>query len=328
MIFISWAEDCSRSDGLAKQLKGKSYMIYSPFWGSNAYTILFKYISQSVKTAWVLLKTRPRVIFVMTPPVITCCVVWLYAKLTGAKYVIDAHTAAFLYPAWKKIIFLHRFFSRAAATTIVTNSHLEEIVLGWGAHATLVPDVPILLEEHGMVDLGDGCHMIFVSTFTADEPLEEFLAAAEKVPNVNFYVTGNINDCPQRIYEARPSNVTFTDFLSKREYAQYINSATAAVCLTTLDHAMQRGAYEAIYAGTPVITSNFEILRTEFDQGAVHVDNDVGSIAQGIEKMRDEAERYKREALQLRNKKLERSSRIMSELAAAYPTRQTQDSAD
>jgi glycosyltransferase involved in cell wall biosynthesis len=320
MIFISWAEDCSRSDGLAKQMGGESYMIYSPFWGSNPYTIVFKYISQSLKTAWVLLKTRPPVIFVMTPPVIACCVVWLYAKLTGARYVIDAHTAAFLYPAWRKIIFLHRFFSRAAATTIVTNPHLEEIVRGWGAHVTLVPDVPILLEEHGTIDLGDGYHMVFVSTFTADEPLELFMAAATRVSDVNFYVTGNIKDCPREIYEARPPNVRFTGFLSKREYAQYINSATAAVCLTTLDHAMQRGAYEAVYAGTPVITSNFEILRTEFDQGAVHVNNEVASIALGIEQMRDNAERYKREAQQLRDKKLNRSSRIMSELAAAFQT--------
>jgi glycosyltransferase involved in cell wall biosynthesis len=234
--------------------------------------------------------------------------------------VIDAHTAAFLYPIWKKTIFLHRFFSRAAATTIVTNSYLEKIVRGWGAPVTLVPDVPILLEEYGSKDLGDGYHMVFVSTFTADEPLETFIAAAARVANVNFYVTGSIKDCPPEIYELSPVNVKFTDFLSRQEYAQYINSATAAICLTTLDHAMQRGAYEAIYAGTPVITSNFDFLRDEFSQGAVHVDNEIESIASGIEKMRDSAERYRQEAQQLRLKKLERSSKIMSELVSTFRT--------
>lgn len=320
MIFISWAEDCSRSDGLAEELGGKSYMIYSPIWGSNPYTILFKYLSQSIKTLWVLLRTRPKVIFVMTPPVIACCVVWLYTRLTGGRYVIDAHTAAFLYPVWKKTIFLHRFFSGAAATTIVTNRYLEKIVSDWGAPVTLVPDVPILLEKFGLKDLGDGYHMVFVSTFTADEPLETFMAAAARVPNVNFYVTGSIKDCPTEIYESRPANVRFTDFLSRKEYAQFINSATAAICLTTLDHAMQRGAYEAIYAGTPVVTSNFDFLREEFSQGAVYVDNEIESIVLGIEKMRDDAELYKREAEELRLKKLDRSSRIISDLVSTYGT--------
>ena len=318
MIFISWAEDCSRSDGLASELGGKSYMIYSPFWGSNPYTIFFKYISQSFKTLSLLLKLRPRVIFVMTPPIIACCVIWLYCRIAGARYVIDAHTAAFLLPIWKKTIFLHRFFSRAAATTIVTNTYLEEIVRSWGANVTLVPDVPILLEQYGTTDLGEGHHMVFVSTFTADEPLEIFMEAAARVPDVQFYVTGSIKDCPLKIHEARPDNVIFTDFLSKREYARYINSATAAICLTTLDHAMQRGAYEAVYAGTPVVTSNFEILRDEFPQGAVHVDSEVDSIVEGIEKMRNGAERYKLEVKELRDKKLERSSRIMSELATEF----------
>ena len=38
---------------------------------------------------------------VMSPPAIACLPVWLYSKLFGAKYIIDAHTAAFVDPRWR-----------------------------------------------------------------------------------------------------------------------------------------------------------------------------------------------------------------------------------
>src|SRR5262245_50070784 len=81
LLFISWAENCARSDSIARRLGGKSYLVYSPFWGSRYSTILFKYSSQSVKTLRILLRERPQVVLVMTPPVVACIVVWLYSKL-------------------------------------------------------------------------------------------------------------------------------------------------------------------------------------------------------------------------------------------------------
>src|SRR5215831_14402116 len=88
LVFISWAQNCSRSDSLAMRLDGKSVMIYSPFWGSNYLTVIFKYLSQSLKTLQTLFRYKPRIVMVMTPPVVACASVWLYAKLTGAQYAI------------------------------------------------------------------------------------------------------------------------------------------------------------------------------------------------------------------------------------------------
>jgi hypothetical protein len=83
-------------------------------------------------------------------------------------------------------------------------------------------------------------------------------------------------------------------------------ASDAVICLTTADHTMQRGAYEAIYLGRPVITSNFEILRQAFSKGTVFVGNSPDEMAEGIRRMRTELDRYQREAQMLKVEKLDR----------------------
>ena len=141
------------------------YMVYSPFWGSKYSTILFKYISQTFKTLSILFREKPRIVFVMTPPVVACFPVWLYAKLTKTSYVIDAHTAAFVNPRWQPILFLHRFFSRHAVTTTVTNQYLQSIVCSWTANSKIISDVPVCFANPSPIALKGSCNMTFVGSF-------------------------------------------------------------------------------------------------------------------------------------------------------------------
>ena len=50
VTYISWAESCSRSDHTARELGGRSHMVYLPQFGSRASTILFKYLGQWLQT--------------------------------------------------------------------------------------------------------------------------------------------------------------------------------------------------------------------------------------------------------------------------------------
>lgn len=304
LLFISWAPFCSRSDSIARRLGGKSYMVYSPFWGSNYVTILPKYLSQAVKTLLILFRERPSVVFVMTPPVAVCAPVWLYCALRGASFVIDAHTGAFLDPRWRRFLFLHRCFSRRALTTLVTGEPMQDLVRGWRAPATIVRDVPVIFPEPAPLITKERCTMTLISTFTWDEPLEVFFHAARLVSEVQFYVTGDYQNAAPRVLKQKPNNVALTGFLPDREYVGLVLASDAILCLTTLDHTMQRGAYEAVYLGTPVVTSNFEILRKAFARGAVHVDNTPEDTARGIREMRDNLPRYRQEVQQLRTEKL------------------------
>lgn len=315
-VFISWATHCSRSDTIARRLGGASFMVYSPLWGSRYSTIVLKYLSQTVKTLRILFRERPRVAFVMTPPVTACFAVWLYAKLTKASYGIDAHSGAFLDPRWRSTLFVHRFFSRHAVTTLVTSPYLEGLVRGWKAHATIVSDVPVQYPNPIRAALNGGwkCNMTLVSTFTKDEPLDLFLKAAEKLPDVRFFVTGSYKDADAEILRRRPDNVEFTGFLPDSKYAGLLMNSDAIICLTKEDHTMQRGAYEAIYLGKPVITSRFEILLKAFYKGAVHVDNTVDGIVKGILQMKENIEKYRIEAEELKLEKLAKWEKVENDL--------------
>jgi glycosyltransferase involved in cell wall biosynthesis len=261
----------------------------------------------------------------MTPPVIACLPVWLYAKLTNATYVIDAHTAAFVTPPWNRILRLHAFFSRRAVTTTVTNGYLESIVRAWSARAMILADVPVHFPAPTSFSTGDGCNMTFVSSFTPDEPLDLFLRAAQKLPDIQFFVTGNYKDGDERVLLSKPQNVKFTGYLSDSDYVGLLLASDAVISLTKEDHTMQRGAYEAVYLEKPVVTSNFEVLRKAFRLGAVHVDNNVEDIARGIMQMRDNIEKYEKEVRKLRLEKLQQWKRVETELGdllLGYRTRE------
>lgn len=304
ITYISWAQFCSRSDSTAVRLGGVSHMVYSPEFGSRYLTIIFKYLSQSWKTLRILWKERPAAVFVMTPPVVACFSVFLYALLTRSRYVIDAHTGAFVDPRWTPFLFLHAFFSRHAATTIVTNDHLAGIVRGWGAKATIVTDVPVIFAEPADPGLAPGENMVLVSTFTPDEPIENFLRAAAEIPDVTFHVTGNSKKASPELHALRPSNVRFTGFLPDGEYVGLLQGCDAVIALTSENFTMQRGAYEAIYLGQPVVVTGFDVLRKSFHMGALYTDNSVEDLVEAIQRMRVDRERLQADAEILREKKI------------------------
>ena len=97
--------------------------------------------------------------------------------------------------------------------------------------------------------------------------------------------------------------MTLTGFLSTEMYGGLLAAADAVLVLTTLDHTMLRGAYEAIYQGTPVIVSDWPLLREAFPTGAVHVDNTADGIAEGVRLVEKFHEDFRAGARQLRAEK-------------------------
>ena len=77
---------------------------------------------------------------------------------------------------------------------------------------------------------------------------------------------------------------------------------------------MQRGAYEAIYLGRPVITSGWEILKHNFDEGTVFVDNTEDGIANGIDEALKNLLSLKRGARRLKERKIRLWEKNKSEI--------------
>ena len=84
--------------------------------------------------------------------------------------------------------------------------------------------------------------------------------------------------------------------------------------LTTRDHTMLRAAYEAIYQGTPVIVSDWPLLRDAFDEGALHVDNTTAGIADAITRVRKDCAAFREGARRLRERKLRRWAEIRAHI--------------
>jgi glycosyltransferase involved in cell wall biosynthesis len=280
--FITWLPYCRRSDSLAAALGGKSHLIhYLGF--KRPWQAPFKYILQLLATLVRLYRDKPELILVATPPVLAALPVYAYARLRRAPFVIDAHTGVFDNRRWTWLLPLSRWLSRAATATIVTNEHLAKVVRSWGAPVVTIGPLPVIFPPIQAALSRDGVDVLVINTFSDDEPLEVVIEAARKAPNVALHITGDVRRAPRGLQAAAPPNVHFLGWLSEEEYVSHLNAATVVMVLTTRDHTMQRGAYEAMALEKPLITSNWPLLRQTFNKGTIHVENTASAIAAAIE---------------------------------------------
>jgi glycosyltransferase involved in cell wall biosynthesis len=190
---------------------------------------------------------------------------------------------------------IHAFLSRRAVTTIVTNEHLKAMVDSWGASAFIIGDVPTSFPQGKPFSVNGRFNIAVINTFSPDEPLEEVLDAAATLPEVQFYITGNLLRAKRALFERKPDNVRFTGFLPDEEYYGLLRAVQAVMVLTTDNYTMQRGACEAVSLGKPVITSDWPILKEYFGKGTIHVDNSAQGIREAVIKMRRVRERLENE---------------------------------
>ena len=280
-------------------------MVYLNWLGSNIFTVWLKYLGQCLKTICILVTERPEAIFVMSPPVFAVFAVFLYARCTRTPYIIDAHTAAFLHPRWKHWQPFQHFLARHAATTIVTNDYLATHVRSGGGHVTIVRDVPVVYRESEEFSVSDAFSVAVICSFNYDEPIDEIFKAASQLPDVQFYMTGDPKFLDQKLARNIPSNITLTGFLPDSSYGCLLKRSHVILTLTTRDHTMLRGAYESVYQGTPIIISDWKILKDTFEMGVIHVDNSSESIVHAVEEMRRNYKKYKNEVAIMRERRYE-----------------------
>jgi glycosyltransferase involved in cell wall biosynthesis len=303
ITYISWAPHCSRSDHTARELGGTSHMVYWERLGSHPTTVWLKYLGQTLATWRILMREAPDAAFVMSPSPIAVLAVYAYCAITRKPFVIDAHSGAFRNPMWKRLQPMQFWLCRRASATIVTNEHLADLVHRHGGRTVIVPDVPVrFVDAQATTQQHVGFRVACVTSFGFDEPIEAVFEAARQLPDVTFYMTGNPKSAPERL-AGQPANVLLTGFLSVADYGLLLQSADVVLALTTLDHTMLRGAYEAIYQGTPVIVSDSEILRSAFDEGALHVNNTPTALIAAITEMRRHHDKYRSGAVKLRGRK-------------------------
>ncbi len=281
-----------RSQVLARELGITSLHFIYRSTRRGAVSAPFRYGYQAAETLRRLWRERPEVVFVQSPPSLAVLSVYIYCQLTGASYLIDAHSAALLQRVWMWPRWTHRILLRRALVTMVTNEHFERMIRAEGGRAFVLRDIPTVFGRSAGLSLQGKFRLAVVNTFSEDEPLAEILKAAGQLPEVDFYVTGKSSRAPEGTFEHVPANVHFTDFLPDEAYYGLLNSADGVMCLTTRNYTMQRGACEALSLGKPIITSNTPLLQSYFDRGTVHVDNTAEGIRQGVIELQRDLARY------------------------------------
>lgn len=247
-----------------------------------------KYVILFAKTLSIIFSKNIRVIYTQNPSIVLSFVAVCLKLFFGRTVIVDAHNAG-IYPLEGKHKLLNgiaRFISRNANLVIISNQYLAEQVTAWGGTPFVFPDPipPITNHPHSAPLPVDRKFALFICTWAADEPYFEVINAAKQTPDISIYVTGNYkNKLSQDHINSLPDNVHLLGFVSEEEYVHYFSNAQVAIDLTTRDHCLVCGAYEAAALGVPAILSDSKVNRDIFNKGFVYTLNNAQDIAASIQ---------------------------------------------
>jgi hypothetical protein len=278
--FISWSEDDGRALEIAAALGGEARIFYDLriVWRP---LVPLRYAVSGIRMVFYLLVRRPRSVIVTNPPIFPALIALAYGRLARAPIVLDSHPSAFGPRGMHAFEPLHSWVALRAVTTLVTVDELGEIVRRWGARADIVHEAPPKWSVPPAPPFPDRPRVLYVGRFAGDEPTAEVLDAARFAPEIDLYVTGDVRKCPAELVDAAPSNVKFTGFLRDKAYVQEIARANVILVLTSRADAVNRAAYEAVYAGRALVVTS-SLPMTQLFPFAIHVTNDAQGIASGL----------------------------------------------
>jgi hypothetical protein len=277
MMWISWERH-------RRTLELCDYLDIKPTIYDNDFPFWFRYIYNSIKSWISVHAAKPEVLFVQNPSIILTFLACMLKFFYNYKLIVDAHNIAIIQEnKHKYICSIYRFLQRKSDLTIVTNKALADLVVKNGGKPFILPD---RIPKYPVVErsiLGGKFNIAYICSYKSDEPIRDVVNAARKFDkNVYFYITGNINNCPQDIKSNLPENIILTGFLTENDYWKLIISVDLIIDLTFRENCLVCGAYEAVAAEKPMVLSNTKTLKGHFDKGAVFTDNEEVSIKNTI----------------------------------------------
>lgn len=301
-IWISW-ENHRRSRELAVVFNAKIIILTSKF------PRAIRYILLSTKTLLVLLKEHPKKVYAQNPSIILATILCVAKPLFGYRLIVDRHSN-FKLPTlnsknivWRTFHFLSKYTTKAADVTIVTNQFLKDLVDNWHGRGVILQDKLPDLNLGEKVELKGKRNIVFISTFSFDEPLQQVFDAVKMLPTDWFvYVTGNPSKYKNLNVLDIPDNVVLTGFLPEKDYQSLLYTVDALIVLTTLEHTLTCGAYEGLAFEKPMVLSDTAAIKEYFSKGVVytkpiandiadavnHLINDIDKLSQDVKVLREE----------------------------------------
>jgi glycosyltransferase involved in cell wall biosynthesis len=290
--FVAWSPVSGREAEIAEALGGQARCFY-PRWLSRRSLTPLRYAVSVFGTIAYLAHRRPRAVIATNPPIFPGLLALVYGWLASAPVLLDSHPSAFGRKGDRlsaRLLPVHAWLTRKVTATLVTTEDWVRQVSAWGGWGQIVHEAPSGWAEAQPRALPAHPVVLFAGVFAADEPVAELMEAARRLPAVELQVTGDLRRCPPSVRAAAPENVTFLGFLAGPEYRQAVGRADVVLALTTEPTSVMRAAYEAVYAGRPLVVSDWPVLEALFPH-AVRVGNHADGIAAGLsEALRRHAE--------------------------------------
>jgi len=225
-IWITW-ESQRRSSVLSRQFGAKFFLLEC-----NSKYRAIRYTLLTLKTLNILNKEKATHVFCQNPSIVLALFLGLMKFIFGYVLIVDRHSNFIIDSNNKLITKTHDLISdmtlKLADFTMVTNEPLRSFVNSKGGNALVLQDkLPDL--ELGRKGVLEGKYNItFITSCSFDEPLEEVVAAFEKMDSsIHLYITGNHNNsrfCREFI-KNKPSNIHFTGFLKEDDYQSQLLSS-------------------------------------------------------------------------------------------------------
>ena len=303
-LWITW-ETQRRNKELAKafdcELKQFDYSCL------NRLKRYIKSTSKTFQTIWTY-KNKDLKVYAQCPSAILCLFLTFLKPIFKFVLIIDCHNAIFNYLNHNGpfIRLITIFFLKRADLLIVTNEYFKESVPTTQSKILVLPDkLPAIdfQNETPKTFSSEKQNVVFISSFSNDEPIYEFLKAAKELTNfARFFITGKKSKADSLLLSFESNDIVFTDYLSEKNYESLITHADVNIDLTTQSDLLVCGAYESLSAGVPCILSDTKIQREIFPEGYLYTFCDSESLKETIlesfqlkNRLREEIDEFKSE---------------------------------
>jgi hypothetical protein len=280
-MVIGWMPVSQRSTTLADRL-GYRLQLVARVGFRQPWSAPLTYPLSALRSAFAVLRHRPRSVVVVAPPVFApLCVVPL-ARMIGATVVVDVHSGAMLDRRWKWSIPLLAWAARRGIATVTLPSLARRLARHHVRSLVLPDPLPTLAagpaggpapRPEGEAETAPRQHVVAICGWGSDEPIEMLIDAARGAA-WDLAITGR----PRQAVDL-PSNVTLTGFVDNEAYGSLLRSADLVVALTRRDETLLSGAWEALAIRRPLAVSATSTLRETFGP-------DVASLGPGADEIR------------------------------------------
>ncbi|MFH1583221.1 MAG: glycosyltransferase [Candidatus Falkowbacteria bacterium] len=304
-IFIVWGREVMLAKYLADALGAELRQIYYKKIGAYNLPTMVRYIFQATETLLILFEKRPAFVIVQNPPVFAPLTAFLYCKLSGAKLVIDSHTAAFLDDKWKRFYNLFKFAARRAILNGCHNYKNLEILKSW--HIKPVISMQFFNPAFDLVKLNQPMRdekieqavkssdlpIMMVNRFANDDDWETVAKTAELMPEAKFFITGDSREAKKEIKNL-PANVFLTGYLAQDEFLKLMWRSSVVLAFSLRPDTVLWSIREIMALGKPFVTTDGEVLKHYFNEVGLFVKSDPRELKNKIIEANAKAAEIKR----------------------------------